>query len=139
MEIKPCHRRIKTMENSKAVIRKKWPRSPRIGGRLRVATVVIHWENFSLDRWSFLGDGRLQEVVAHVGSIACENSRFSLARSEERGARRNGCFRRLAVRLYADANSFPVISQSPININERNAVKRSTGSRCRTRSSATVS
>ena len=30
------------MENSKAVIRKKWPRSPTIGGRLRVTTVVIH-------------------------------------------------------------------------------------------------
>ena len=38
------------MENSKAVIRKRWPRSPTIGGRLRVATVGIHWENFSLDR-----------------------------------------------------------------------------------------
>ena len=84
MEIKPCHRRIKTKENSKAVIRKKWPRSPTIGGRLRVATVGIHWKNFSVDRWSFLGDGRLQEVVAHGGSIACENSRFSLARSEEK-------------------------------------------------------
>ena len=58
------------MENSQVVIRKKCPRSPRIGGRLRVATVVIHWENFSLDRWSFLGDGRLQEEVAHGGSIA---------------------------------------------------------------------
>ena len=72
------------MENSKAVIRKRWPPSPTIGGRLRVATVVIHWENFSSDRWSFLGDGRLQEVVAHGGSIACENSRFFLARSEEK-------------------------------------------------------
>ena len=45
---------------------------------------MIHWENFSSDGWSFLGDGRLQEVVAHGGSIACENSRFYLARSEEK-------------------------------------------------------
>ena len=70
------------MENSKAVIRKRWPRSPTIGGRLRVATVGIHWENFSLDRWSLLGDGCLQAVAAHGGSIACENSRFCSARSE---------------------------------------------------------
>jgi len=34
------------MENSKAVIRKKWPRSPTIGGRLRVATAVIHRKIF---------------------------------------------------------------------------------------------
>ena len=41
-------------------------RSPRISGRFR--EVAVYKNRTDVDRWSLMGEGRLREVVAHIGS-----------------------------------------------------------------------
>ena len=75
-----AYRRLKIIENSKAVSRKR--------GRCCLREVVVY-ERFQykalaenvfsvLDRWSIIAVGRLPEVVAHGGSTVCERGHLSI-------------------------------------------------------------
>lgn len=81
---------------------------PRISGRLR--ELAAYKNRTGVDRWSLMGEGRLREVVAHIGSTVLLFSLPRIHLVDTSLTIRNGSINKLESRLAYENSLFQALT-----------------------------